>query len=202
MLLAGLAPFLLSCVYFGLTLAYCVALKQVLILDAMIIASGFVLRVVSGAAAVDVEPSHWLIICAFLLALYLAFAKRRQELLLLPRSAIEHRPVLNRYSVRYLDQVTNVVACSAIICYALYTVAPDTVERFGTEQLIYGTAFVVYGLLRYMALTQSPVNGGDPSRILVRDRPLLLAAVAWAVYNWLIIYRAPLHALWERLRNM
>jgi 4-hydroxybenzoate polyprenyltransferase len=193
--LTGWKSLLFAIIYFAITLAYCFGLKRAVILDAMMIAGGFVLRVLSGAAAVEVEPSHWLIVCAFLLALYLAFAKRRQELMLLNGSAVEHRHVLARYSVPYLDQVTTLVACAAIICYALYTVAPDTVARFNTEQLIYGTVFVVYGVLRYMALTQTPVNGGDPSRVLVRDKPLLLAAVAWAVYNAFIIYKAPLLGL-------
>lgn len=185
-------------VYFGLMLLYCLRLKHTLILDGMVIAAGFVLRVVGGAVAVDVVPSHWLVICSFLLALYLAFAKRRRELLLLSESAGRHRRVLHLYTVPYLDQVNNILVGAVIICYALYTVAPDTVQRFGTDQLIYGTAFVIYGLLRYLALIQDPRNGGDPSKLLIRDKPLLLATLGWVAYNAAVIYRPFLLEVWQR----
>lgn len=191
----------LAVTYLLLTLAYCLVLKRIEIVDVMVIAAGFVLRVAAGAAAAEVEPSHWLIVCAFLLALYLAFAKRRQELLTLAANAADHRRVLGWYSVAYLDRVTSVLAGTTIVCYALYTMSPDTVARFGTEGLIYGTPFVVYGLLRYMALMQDAVNGGDPSRVLVRDRPLLLAALGWAAFNTAVIYRATIWAIWEQMRG-
>jgi 4-hydroxybenzoate polyprenyltransferase len=164
-----------------------------MILDCIVIAAGFVLRVVSGAVAIAVTPTHWLIACAFFLALYLAFAKRRQELLVLSDSASQHRAVLGQYTVSYLEQVKNILTSATIVCYALYTVAPETIERFGTEQLIYGTVFVLYGLLRHIAITQNSTNGGDPSKLLVSDRPLLLTVLGWAIYNILIIY-------WKQLR--
>ncbi|MGH9901511.1 MAG: UbiA prenyltransferase family protein, partial [Pyrinomonadaceae bacterium] len=190
---------LLAVTYFVMTLGYCVTLKRVMILDCMIIAAGFVLRVASGAVAAGVRPTHWLIVCAFLLALYLAFAKRRQELLVLSASATSHRRVLGDYSVAYLEQVNNILIGATMVCYALYTVAPETVARFGTDKLIYGTVFVVYGLLRYMALTRNPSNGGNPSKMLVKDRPLLLTVLCWAVYNALVIYHSSLPALWQLL---
>jgi 4-hydroxybenzoate polyprenyltransferase len=175
-------------IYFALMIGYCVILKQLIVLDAMTIASGFVLRVVGGAIAVQVKPTHWLIACAFLLALYLAFAKRRQELLTLSDTDTRHRQVLDSYTVSYLDQVNNILIGATVVCYALYTVAPETVERFGTDSLIYGTIFVIYGLLRYMALIQDPSNGGDPSKMLMKDRPLLVAVVCWVIYNAAVIY--------------
>jgi hypothetical protein len=136
------------------------------------------------------------VLAAFLHILYLAFAKRRQELLTIAGSAADHRRVLGKHSVSYLDQVNITLAGAAIVCYALYTVAPDPVERFGTDGLIFGTVFVVYGLLRYMALIQKPVHGGDPSKVMLRDGPLRLATIGWAIYNGLVIYRDPLLALW------
>ena len=191
--------FLALAVGYGLlTFGYSFAVKHVVILDCMTIAAGFVLRVVGGAAAVKVTPTHWLIVCAFLLALYLAFAKRRQELLLLSGSASEHRQVLGQYSVAYLEQVNNILVGATIVCYTLYTVAPETVARFGTDKLIYGTVFVVYGMLRYMVLTQKSENGGNPSRVLIGDKPLMLAILGWGIFNGLVIYRGVLAALWER----
>jgi 4-hydroxybenzoate polyprenyltransferase len=188
----------LAVTYFVLILGYCLAFKQALVLDGMLIAAGFVLRVVGGAIAVGVTPTHWLIVCAFLLALFLAYSKRRQELLILLDEAAQHRRVLGQYTVSFLDQANNILLGATTVCYALYTVAPETVERFGTDKLIYGTVFVIYGLLRYLALLQNTENGGNPSKMLVRDKPLLLAIVGWATYNFLVIYHPSIAALGSR----
>jgi 4-hydroxybenzoate polyprenyltransferase len=177
-----------AALYFVLIVAYCFYLKKVIILDGMSIAAGFVLRVVAGSIAISVLPSHWLIVCTFLLALFLAFAKRRQELLSLSGDASAHRRVLDDYTVPYLEQVNIILIGATIVCYALYTVAPETVERFGTDALIYGTVFVIYGTLRYLALIEIPENGGNPTRLLLRDRPLALAILGWAAYNGVVIY--------------
>jgi 4-hydroxybenzoate polyprenyltransferase len=185
--------------YWVLMVSYCLALKRAIVLDTMVIALGFVLRVVGGAIAVEVKPTHWLIACTFLLALYLAFTKRRQELLTLSNSAAGHRLVLGKYSIGYLEQVNNILIGATIVCYALYTVAPETVSRFGTDSLIYGTVFVIYGLLRYMALIQDPVNGGDPSRLLLKDKPLLIAIAGWIIYNGAVVYSGFIASLWDRL---
>ena len=181
--------------YVALMAVYCVSLKRMIVLDAMTIAGGFVLRVVGGAVAVDVAATHWLIACTFLLALFLAFSKRRQELLSLDGQASEHREVLNQYSLRYLDSVINIVIGAAIVCYALYTVAPETVERFGTDGLVYGTVFVMYGMLRYLALINDRTKGGNPSKLLLTDLPLILTLIAWAIYNAAVIYRSAFAAL-------
>jgi 4-hydroxybenzoate polyprenyltransferase len=175
--------------YTVLMATYCIWLKRTVVLDAMTIATGFVLRVVGGAVAAGVAATHWLIACTFLLALFLAFAKRRQELLSLASTASDHREVLNQYSLRYLDNVINIVVGAAIVCYALYTVAPETVSRFGTDALIYGTVFVIYGLLRYLSLINDPSKGGNPSRLLLTDLPLLLTLAGWALYNAAVVYR-------------
>ena len=189
----------IAALYFILTLSYCLTLKHVIVLDGMTIAAGFVLRVVGGAVAVGVVPTHWLIVCAFLLALFLAFTKRRQELLTLSNNAVEHRQVLGQYSISYLEQVNNILIGAAIVCYALYTVAPETVERFGTDSLIYGTVFVIYGMLRYLILIKNPANGGNPSKMLLHDRPLRLTVAGWGIYNVIVIYHTTLNGIWNRL---
>ena len=179
-------------VYAILMAAYCIRLKRMIVLDAMTIAAGFVLRVLAGAVAVGVAATHWLIAGTFLLALFLAFSKRRQELLTLEDGATDHRAVLGHYSIRYLDSVINIVIGAAVVCYALYTVAPETVARFGTDALVYGTAFVLYGMLRYLALINDPSKGGNPSKLLLTDLPLLLTLASWAIYNAAVIYRTVL----------
>lgn len=188
---------LLAAVYSMSTLCYCLALKRAVVLDTMMIAFGFVLRVLGGAIAVEVRPTHWLIACAFLLALFLAFAKRRQELLTLSDSAAQHRQVLGKYTTGYLDQVNNILVGATIVCYALYTVAPETIARFGTSILIYGTVFVIYGLLRYMFLLQNPRDGGDPTRLLLKDKPLLASVFLWAVYNVVVVYHKSFLSFWQ-----
>lgn len=185
----------IALLYLVLTLAYCVSLKRIMVLDCIVIASGFVLRVIGGAVAIAVVPTHWLIACAFLLALFLAFSKRRQELLILSTNASDHRKVLGQYSVGYLEQVNLILIGAAIVCYALYTVAPETIARFGTDALIYGTVFVIYGLLRYLALINNPENGGNPSNLFVKDRPLLLTVATWSLYNAVLIYHEKLEEL-------
>lgn len=191
---------IVASVYVGLMACYCLSLKRMIVLDAMTIAVGFVLRVVGGAVAVNVETTHWLIACTFLLALFLAFTKRRQELLALSIEASNHRHVLSHYSVAYLENVNNILIGAAIVCYALYTVAPETVARFGTDNLIYGSVFVIYGMLRYLALVNDPQKGGNPSKLLLSDVPLLIAVWGWAVFNAAMIYRSNLQELWFRLQ--
>lgn len=191
----GVKFLLVAGLYFLLTLSYCLALKRMIVLDCMTIAAGFVLRVVGGAVAVSVMPTHWLIVCAFLLALFLAFTKRRQELLTLDTHAAEHRKVLSLYTIDYLEKVNGILIGAAIVCYALYTVAPETIERFKTDALIYGTGFVIYGMFRYLALIKDAANGGNPSKMLLKDRPLLLTVAGWAIYNTLVIYQFQLREL-------
>jgi len=190
--------FLISAIVYSLLMiGYSLVFKRIMILDSMVISAGFVLRVIGGAIAVGVMASHWLIVCAFLLALFLAFTKRRQELLLLSDGAAGHRRVLGEYSVEYLDQVNNILIAASIVCYALYTVAADTVARFGTDDLIYGSVFVMYGLLRYMALTRDPLKGSNPSKMLLKDKPLMIAVCGWGIYNTLVIYQSSLIKFWS-----
>lgn len=184
--------------YLVLMFAYCSSLKRVVIIDAMLIAIGFVIRVVGGAVAIGVTPSHWLIICAFLLALYLAFTKRRQELLVLGDDASGHRPSLGAYTIPFLDQVSTILLSAIVVCYALYTVSPDTVARVGTTNMVYGTLFVLYGLLRYLHLVQTQSHGGDPGKLLVGDLPLGGSVICWVVFNAVIIYWGTLARLGSR----
>lgn len=181
------------------TLAYCLFWKHAVVLDCMAIAGGFVLRVLGGSVAAGVQPSTWLIACTFLLALYLALAKRRQELAALESTAVKHRSVFAGYTIAFLDQAITVVVGATIVCYALYTVAPETVAHFATTRLQYGTVFVIYGLLRYMALIHTKNQGDNPSAVVYRDRPLALAIFGWAAYNLLVIYGPELAMFGRRL---
>lgn len=166
-------------------------LKRMVIVDVLVIAIGFVLRSVAGAFAVEVAISHWLLVCTILLALFLALAKRRHEIVLLQEGAGSHRPILEEYSPYLLDQMIAIVGAATIMGYALYTVSPETVEKFGTDRLLLTLPFPLYGLFRYLYLVHQRQGGGSPSEVLLTDRPLLACVVLWAVVVALIIYGPP-----------
>jgi len=174
--------------YVALQAAYSVALKKVVLLDVFGLALGFVLRVVAGGEAVGVEISSWLYLCSFQLALFLALAKRRAELVHLAADAPGHRRILADYTTPLLDQLITVLSACTVLAYALYTRAPETVVKFGTDRLKFTVPFVLFGLFRYLYLVHRRSGGEQPELVLLFDRPtqLNLAAyllvVAWAIY--------------------
>jgi len=147
----------------------------------LVVAAGFVLRVVGGAVAIDVPVSRWILLVAYLLALYLALGKRRSELALLGDEAGNHRVVLGHYTLPMVDQAISVVLGATVLAYALYTVAPDTVAKVGSEGLLATVPIVLYGLFRYLYLLHKHELGGSPTRALLTDRPLLICVVIWLV---------------------
>ena len=176
--------------YLVLNLAYTFGLKDVVILDVLAIAIGFVFRAVSGALAIRVVFSDWLLVCTILLALFLALAKRRHELVMLGDAA-GHRRALAEYSPYLLDQMIAVVTASCLTAYAFYTLAPETIEKYRTDRLAFTIPFVIYGIFRYLYLVHRKEQGGSPGDLLLADRPLLLAVAAWAVAVVVIVYTAP-----------
>lgn len=178
--------------YVLVELAYTFWLKRYVIVDVLVIATGFVLRVYGGAAAIDVPVSNWLFLCALLLALFLALGKRRAELVSLDTSqAHGHRATLADYSVPLLDQMLTLVAAACVVAYALYTVAPDTVEKVGSDRMKYSVPFVVYGILRYLYLLHRRGGGGTPERVLLQDGPTVLnLALYLGTVGWVLFGRA------------
>jgi len=176
--------------YLGLTFAYSLVLKHHVILDVLAISLGFVLRAVAGALAIEVRFSDWLLVCTILLALFLALAKRRHELVSL-EDAAGHRRILKEYSPYLLDQMIAVVTASCLTAYAFYTLAPDTVEKYRTDRLAWTIPFVIYGIFRYLYLVHRREQGGSPSDVLLTDRPLLVAVFLWAAVVVAIVYTAP-----------
>jgi 4-hydroxybenzoate polyprenyltransferase len=183
-------PFtLVAAAYLALQIAYSGPLKHIVIIDVLTIAIGFVLRGVAGAVAVNVEISHWLLVCTILLALFIALAKRRHEIVLLAAGASGHRPILGEYSAYLLDQMIGVVTASTLIAYVFYTISPETVQKFGTDWLGLTIPFPLYGIFRYLYLVHQREGGGSPSDLLLTDRPLLACVALWALAVALIIYR-------------
>jgi 4-hydroxybenzoate polyprenyltransferase len=180
---------LVATTYFGLLALYSGPLKHIVIIDVLTIAIGFVLRAIAGAVAVDVQISHWLLVCTILLALFIARAKRRHEITLLAGEAPVHRPILGEYSPYLLDQMIAVVTASTLIAYVFYTISPETEQKFGTQWLGLTIPFPLYGIFRYLYLIHQRAGGGSPSDLLLTDRPLLTCVALWALSVALLIYR-------------
>ncbi|MBI1314141.1 decaprenyl-phosphate phosphoribosyltransferase [bacterium] len=175
-------------IYLALNFAYTLSLKQQPILDVMCIASGFVLRAVAGAIVIATVPSPWLVLCTMTLAVFVGFGKRRHELVSLSEDATRHRDCLAGYAPQFLDLMMAVSAASALVSYSLYTVAEQTVARFGTPLLIATTPFVMYGIFRFFYLVHLRTEGGDPSKLFVTDRPMLINGVLWVLTVSVIVY--------------
>jgi 4-hydroxybenzoate polyprenyltransferase len=175
-------------VYVALLAGYSARLKHIVIIDVLTIAIGFVLRAVSGAVAINVVISHWLLVCTVLLALFLALSKRRHELTLLAEGATDHRRILGEYSPYLLDQMIGVVTASTLIAYIFYTISPETVRQFDTEYLALTIPFPLYGIFRYLYLVHQKEGGGSPADMLLADRPLLFCVALWAAAVVLIVY--------------
>ena len=167
---------------------YSAALKHMVIIDVLTIAIGFVLRAAAGAVVIGVEIGHWLLIATVLLALFLALSKRRHELVLLANGATSHRRILQEYSPYLLDQMIAVVTASTLVSYALATVSPEIVQKFGTNKLGLTLPFPLYGIFRYLYLVHQKEGGGSPSDMLLNDRPLLACVALWALAVAVIIY--------------
>jgi len=174
--------------YFVLLFTYSFYLKHVVILDVLTIAIGFVLRAIAGAVVIGVEFSSWLLLCTILLALFIGLSKRRHEIVLLGDNAHSHRKILEEYSPHLLDQMIGVVTASTLMAYALYTMAPETREKFGTSYMILTIPFVIYGIFRYLYLVHQKEQGGSPTTILVTDKPILLNVLLWGIVSVALIY--------------
>ena len=174
--------------YLVLQFAYSLKLKRLVILDVMAISLGFVLRVLGGARAIDVEVSSWLLLCTTLVALFLAFSKRRHELILLSDKAAEQRGVLSHYSPAFLDQMINVVTASSVLAYSLYAMSDDTVEHFGSDHLIYTVPLVLYGIFRYLYLMYQRATRLNPTEAILRDGPFVVNILLWGLAVVWIVY--------------
>jgi len=187
-----------SAIYLAQNLAYSIALKHVVILDVMVIASGFLLRAIGGAYAIDVTISSWFILCTMLLSLFLGFVKRRQEIALLEDNAGNHRRILDEYDRTFLDQAISISTAGSLVTYALYTTSPEVAAKLGTPHLNLTVPFVIYGLLRYLHIVYKQGTGGNTASTVLGDRPLLINILLWLLTLVAILYLgsaegAPIH---------
>ena len=177
-----------SAIYLALLTLYSAWLKHVVILDVLTLAAGFVLRAIGGAVAIGVPFSNWLLLLTLLLALFIGLSKRRAELVSLADGAKGHRRILAEYSPYLLDQMISVVTASTVLAYSFYTISSETVQKFGTDRLLFTVPFTIYGIFRYLYLVHQRDGGGSPSELLVTDRPLLACVALWGAAVITILY--------------
>jgi 4-hydroxybenzoate polyprenyltransferase len=181
----GLAAVLLA--YLLFQVAYTFRLKHVVLLDVMIVAAGFVLRVAAGVVVITVQRfSPWLYVCMFLLALFLALGKRRHELVLLGAGAGNHRAILDEYSLDLIDRLIGIVTTSAIVAYSLYTFLAEGLPP--NHVMMLTIPFVVYAVFRYLYLIHVRGAGGIPEDILLRDRPFQVSILMWVAVVFVGLY--------------
>jgi 4-hydroxybenzoate polyprenyltransferase len=184
----NLTFFAVLATYILLNLAYSLKLKQVVILDIMCIAFGFVLRIFAGTVLAEIIPSDWLIVCTMTISLFLGFSKRRNELALRVHDSEDHRKVLTDYSIPFLDQMIAMVTACTVMSYILYTVSSETVARFGTRNLIFTIPFVLFGIFRYLYLIYHKRRMEEPTDLILQDASSLVNILLWLVMVILFIY--------------
>ncbi len=174
--------------YILLNIAYCLGLKRIAIVDVIIVALGFVLRVAAGGTATSIAVSHWIIIMTFLLALFLALCKRRDDSFIYETSGKKMRHNIDMYSPAFISQTITLVATIMLVSYIMYTVSPEVVARFHSDLIYITSIFVLAGILRYMQLTTVYKRSGSPTRVLLHDRFTQACIIAWLLTFTLIIY--------------
>ena len=184
----GRAFFGIAILYVGLQFAYSLWAKQFVVVDVIAVSLGFVLRAFAGGIAIDAEVSPWLAFITFVLALLLVLGRRRHELIAMGDGAAAHRGALSHYSVRLIDQMVAIVAGATLVSYMIYTASAEVEAKLGTRHLYLTVPFVAFGILRYLYLIDERNEGGDPARLLTRDKPLLLAVVLWILADVVLLY--------------
>lgn len=174
--------------YVLLNIAYSLKLKQLAIIDVFIIAIGFVLRVLAGGMATGIFLSHWIVLMTFLLTLFLAFAKRRDDVVTLEESGVAMRESVSRYNLPFMNLAISIIASITMVCYIMYSVSPKVVERFNSPYVYLTSLFVLAGIIRYLQITIVDVKSGSPTRVLLKDRFIQGCVICWIVSFALIIY--------------
>ena len=181
--LMGLVTF-----YYLMNLAYCIRLKRYVIVDVIIISTGFVLRIIVGGVATGIWLSEWLIMMTFLLALFLSFAKRRDDVILYINTGVPPRETTNRYNLEFANQLITLIATITVIAYIMYTLSPDVMARFNSHYVYLTSIFVLVGIIRYLQITIVYLKSGNPTKIFLRDRFIQVCIIGWMITFIIIIY--------------
>ena len=187
-LLVSLNTFIIINIYLLINIAYCFGIKKIGLLDITSIALGFVLRLFAGSSAADVSLSSWIVVMTFLLALFIALAKRRDDVLIFQNTGKEMRSVVKEYNLKFLDSSISIMAAVIIVAYISYTTSPDVLARLDNDTLYYSLVFVILGLLRYLQLALVFNNSGSPTKLVLSDRFLQITITCWLLFFAHIIY--------------
>lgn len=174
--------------YVVMNVGYCIRLKNIGIVDVFCIAVGFVLRVIAGGVATDIWISQWIVLMTFLLALFLAFAKRRDDVVIFEDTGVLARKNVGRYNLHFVNHAIGIVASITMVCYIMYTVSDDVVSRMGNNYLYMTSVFVLAGIIRYLQIAMVDINSGSPTKVLMRDRFIQACIVGWVLAFSLILY--------------
>ena len=179
---------LILAAYLVMNILYTIFLKQVPILDVFVVAIGFVLRVEAGGLVTNIRVSHWLVLMTFLLALFLAFAKRRDDVVVFDATGVVPRRSVSHYNLPFMNQVISIIASVTMVCYIMYTVSDEVTGRIQSENLYLTSVFVLAGIIRYLQITIVDVSSGSPTRVLLQDRFIQLCIILWAISFAVILY--------------
>ncbi len=174
--------------YVIMNIAYSFYLKHIAILDVVIIAIGFVLRLFIGSAVTGIQLSMWIVIMTFLLALFMALAKRRDDVLIYLETGKKMRKVIDGYNLQFLDTAMAIMASVVIVAYTIYTTSAEVVERFHSQYLYLTALFVILGIMRYLQIAFVHLDSGSPTKIVLKDRFMQLTIVAWIIFFTWILY--------------
>lgn len=180
--------FVIVLFYFILNLGYSFGLKNIPIVDVIIIAIGFIIRVQAGATLGEVPVSMWLDLMIFLLALFMALGKRRDDVFLKLESGIKMRKSIEGYNMEFLNVTITLICAITMVCYLMYTISPEVDERLNTNRLYYTTLFVLIGVLRYLQLIFVKNDSGSPVKIIYKDRFLQVTIILWILSFYFLIY--------------
>lgn len=176
------------CCYFVLNLAYSLKLKHVVIIDVLIVALGFVMRVVAGGISSDVYVSHWLILMVFLITLFMALAKRRDDVALSESTGVSTRKNIKGYNYEFIGQVMILCTSVTMVCYIMYTISEEVISRIGSHYLYVTALFVLAGIMRYLQLTVVHSKSGDPTKVVLKDRFIQCCLIVWFVTFFCLLY--------------
>ncbi|MDR2511853.1 MAG: UbiA prenyltransferase family protein [Bacteroidales bacterium] len=175
-------------VYYLLNIAYSLGLKQIAILDVMLVAFFFVVRVIVGGVATGIHLSEWIVLMTFLLALFLAFAKRRDDVVIFQNTGVTMRKNIGNYNLEFINQVLTLIAGTTIIAYIIYCVSPEVTERFRCKYVYLTAIFVLAGMIRYLQITIVDLKSGSPTKTLLKDRFIQICILGWMATFTFIIY--------------
>ena len=174
--------------YWLLNIAYCLRLKRYAIIDVCIVAFGFVLRILAGGYATNIQLSKWIVLMTFLLMLFLSFAKRRDDVVRMNETGHAPRQNTIRYNLTFINQAITITASVTLVCYIMYTMSPETIQNFHTDYLYLTSVFVLLGLLRYIQISVVDKKSGDPTKVIIHDRFMQLTVLAFGLTFLFIIY--------------